>query len=356
MTPDTAPSTTPGDRPQQRSRVTLRDVARHAGVDVSTVSRVLRKTPDATVGQATRERIQEAASTLGYRPNLMARSLRTARTNCLGIVVPQLDNPVFQQLILAVEETAARHGQTTVIYHMDDQHRPAQTIADLAAANQVDGLIIATRMIADGELGPLQDLACPYVVINESPGTDLTVSFDYTEAARLATDHLLALGHRRIALLNGPRGRLNAERRLTGYNMACDAAGISPDDRFVVEAGFGFKRGRTAMGDLLATATPPTAVVAATLPVGIGALAAAQKAGIRVPDDLSLVAMHDALLAEMVFPQLTTVRFPVAAMGQATVDSLLEILNGSTPSLPLQLEPEGIIERASTAALRGSSN
>lgn len=335
--------------PQARGRVTLRDVARQAGVDVSTVSRVLRQTPDATVGEATRERILESASSLGYRPNLMARSLRTARTNCLGIVVPQLDNPVFQQLILAVEETAARHGQTTVIYHMDDQHRPAQTIADLAAANQVDGLIIATRMIADGELGPLKDLACPYVVINESPGTDLTVSFDYTEAAWLATDHLLTLGHRRIALLNGPRGRLNAERRLTGFNKACDDHAIPDECRYVVEAGFGFKRGRAAMGELLASPDRPTAIVAATLPVGIGALAAAQNAGIIVPADLSLVAMHDALLAEMVSPHLTTVRFPVAEMGEATVNSLLEILNGSKPALPLQLKPEGIIERASTA-------
>lgn len=329
-------------------RPTLRDVAREAGVDVSTVSRVLRRTADAATTADTRRRIEEAALRLQYRPNVLARGLRMKRTGAIGIVIPQLDNPVFQQLVLAAEEEAAANGQSVVIYHVDETHRPAQSLVTLAQANQVDGLIIATLNVADSGLGALSELPCPFVLVNRAaPGVRASVSLDDAAGARLAVRHLAALGHRRIGFLAGPKGRYNADQRLAGFRAAMKDEGLEFDAALVGMAGYDFESGRAAMQRMVAEGRVGEAIVGVTLTATVGAVAAASAAGIRIPRDLSVVSIHDGMLAEMVQPPITAVRFPVARMAREAVRALRASIEGEAVDLPLVLPPEGMTFRAS---------
>lgn len=331
----------------------MRDVAREAGVDVSTASRVLRRTPDAATSAETRGRIEAAATRLNYQPNVLARGLRMKRTGAIGVVVPQLDNPVFQELILAAEEEAAENGQSVVIYHIDETHRPGPSLAGLARANQVDGLIVATLNIADPGLDALAELSCPLVLVNRvAPGIEASVSLDDAAGARLAVRHLAGLGHRRIGFLAGPPGRYNADQRLAGFRDGLAEAGLDFDPALVETAGYDFASGRAAMERLIGKRAVPGAIVGITLTATVGAVAAGAAAGIAMPRDVSVVAIHDGLLAEMVQPQITAVRFPVRRMAQLAVRALHALIKGEAATLPLVLPPDGVVVRASCAPPR----
>jgi len=330
------------------ARPTLRDVALAAGVDVSTVSRVLRQTKDAATSAETSARIRDAADSLGYRPNLLARTLKTARSNSIGIVVPYLDHPMNQQLIAAVEDVARPLGQSVIIYHVDEGHKPVHTLQDLASYSQVDGMIIAARVIMEGELGPLQSLGCPYILINETAGAADAVAFDNRAATHLATDHLVGLGHRRIALFPGPLGRFNAERRREGFLAATERAGLRPQDAFVVGSPHGYREAADAMAVFLASERGASAIIAATIPIALGVNAALVDAGLSVPKDLSLIVMHDGTLAEIARPSLTSIRFPIADLGRIAVEQLLRKIGGQPANLPQRLPPLGLVERQST--------
>lgn len=330
------------------ARPTLRDVAQEAGVDVSTVSRVLRETKDAATSAETSVRIRNAADRLGYRPNLLARTLKTSRSNSIGIVVPYLDHPMNQQLITAVEDVARPNGQSVIIYHVDEDHKPVHTLQDLASYSQVDGMIIAARVIMEGELGPLQSLGCPYVLINETGGAADAVAFDNGAATRLATDHLVGLGHRRIALFPGPLGRFNAERRREGFLDAAVHAGLAPQDTRTVGSPHGYREAAAAMADFLKGEGGTSGVIAATIPIALGVYAAIVDAGLSVPRDMSLVVMHDGTLAEIARPSLTSIRFPICDLGRIAVEQLMRKISGQTADLPQRLAPTGLVERQSS--------
>lgn len=351
--PDHAPVARGRGTIVDRPRPTLRDVAREAGVDISTASRVLRRTVDAATSTETRQRIEDAARRLQYQPNVLARGLRLKRTGSIGVVVPQLDNPVFQELVLAAEEEAAAIGQSVIIYHIDETHRPAQSLVGLAQANQVDGLIVATLNVADSGLGALRELPCPFVLVNRAAdGVDASVSLDDAAGAGLAVRHLADLGHRRIGFLAGPAGRYNADQRLAGFRAGLAGAGLDFDPAFVETAGYDFVSGRTGMRRLIEAGTVPEAIVGVTLTTAVGVIAAAAEAGIDVPRDLSVVAIHDGILAEMCRPRLTTVRFPVGRMARLAVQALRCRIDGDPFDLPVVLPPDGIVVRDSCAERR----
>lgn len=348
-------------RPPTQRPPTLRDVARLAEVDSSVVSRVLRGASGANVRPETRERIEQVARDLGYSPNPLARGLRTQRTNCLALVVPQLDNPVFQQIAQGAERAAAARGFALVIYHVRDAAQERERLEHLVRSIRVDGVVIATLMMAGDAhqfFAPpfFERLGLPCVLVNrEAPGVPNFVSADDEAGAHLATTHLLRLGHRRIAHIAGPHGRYNAIRRREGYERALREAGVEPEARLVVPADYSFEGGRNAMATLLNAGM--TAVFATTLLSGVGALRTLADAGRRVPDDVSVIALHDAPLAEMVTPTLTTVRFPTEEMGADAVDAVIDQIDGPNDGQPRRVErrlaPEGLIERGSCAPHTG---
>jgi LacI family transcriptional regulator len=333
------------------SKTTLIDVAREAGVDVSTASRVLRGETSQRIREETKARIFQAAETLRYRPNLVARALRTATTYTLGIIVPQLDNPVFASAIRGAEQAATDEGYSLLISHRAPG-QTATTIANLSQVNRVDGLLVAS--LDDDEIlrSDLNVADVPYVLLNRMlSGAALAVVLDSRAAARQATEHLIALGHRRIAHLGGRSGGFNAGERLAGYNDALEHAGIAYDARLVRAAGYTFEGGCKAMYALLEDA--PTAVMAATLVSAAGAMSVLHAHGLAIPADISVISVHDAAVAKMLYPALSTVGMPTEEMGHVAATLLIRLLRGETPDKVAALPPSGLVLRDSTAPPKG---
>lgn len=343
-------------RPAQRSAVaTLSDVAERAGVDVSTASRVLRGEAGQRVREETRARILAAAEALGYRANPVARALRTARTHTLGIAVPQLDNPVFAAAIAGAESVAAARGYALLISHLEVSLPAKDAYARLAQLNRVDGLLAAT-LEEDAPLAEaLAEAGVPFVALNRVLPGACSVALDNVAAVRVAIDHLVSLGHRRIAHLAGRVGGWNGRLRLAGWRAALRAHGIRPDPELIEHAGYTAAGGAAAMAALLSRVrTRPTAVLAATLVSAAGALRTLRQAGLAVPGDMSVAALHDGPVAELVEPQLTTVALPAEAMGAAGAEALIGMIEGGEVSAATTLlPPRGLIRRASTGPVPG---
>lgn len=330
--------------------VKLSDVAQAAGVDASTVSRVLNDDPRCRVGDATRERIFAVARDLGYKPNAIARGLRTARTRTLGFAVPQLDNPVFAQILIGATAAAHARGYDLVMSLVEDISGGSGVYERLAHTNRVDGLLVATLEDDQTLLKALERASVPYVVVNRKVrGVENCVSFDNFAVAKEATEYLLSLGHRRIAHLAGNLNGSNGTRRLAGYQAALEAAGVRPDPRLVAEAGYTLGGGARAAEALLATRPRPTAILAATVLSAAGALKVLHASGIEVPGEVSVMSIHDVEIAEMLLPPLTTIRLPLRRMGEVATQGLVDLLEDKAGSVARTLRPDGINVRESTA-------
>ncbi len=331
----------------------MSDVAAAAGVDPSTASRVLNDETRHRVGSSTRERVLACAKALGYQPNPLARGLRTSRSYTLGIAVPQLENPVFPEIILGAETAARARGYSLLISHSGDAGGDARNYEQLAKVSRVDGLLVATLEDDDLLRQSLARTSLPFVVLNRKlAGVENHVVFDSFAAAKLATEHLLLLGHRRIAHLAGRLYGYNGTRRLAGYRDALKAAGIDFDSGLVVAAGYTFEGGELAMRELLARNNHPSAVVAATVLAAAGALKVLHAENIRVPAQMSIIGIHDAAIAEMLHPPLTTVRLPLREMGACATRGLIDLIEQKSQRVAQTLAPERVVVRESTARLR----
>jgi LacI family transcriptional regulator len=327
-------------------RTKLADVARLAGVDVSTASRVLRGEATQRIRAETRERVLQSARTLNYAPNQLARGLRMARSATFGIVVPQLDNPVFASAIFGAEKATLRHGYSLLIAHRGSEATDS-VYQRMSHGNRVDGLLVAS--LDDDKLlrDELEAAQVPFVLLNRQlAGAPHAVVLDSRAATEIAVDHLVALGHRRIAHLAGRPGGFNAGERLAGYRGALKRHGIAFDPSLVAVAGYTAEGGAAAMRQLLAMR--PTAVLGATLVTAAGAMAVLHEAGLQIPQDVSVVGLHDAPVATMLYPQLTTVRMPTERMGELAADLLIALVEGRTPDAVAPLPPDGMVIRSST--------
>jgi LacI family transcriptional regulator len=323
-------------------RVTLADVARAAEVDLSLVSRVLRG-EEIKVRAETKERILHHAQQLGYRPNAAARSLKTAKAGAFGLVIPTFNNPVYAQIITGAEAAAARLG--CVMMTTSGEGWDRANWLEALDGGRVDGLLVAGGSTLD-----LSNLQVPHLLVNRAvEGNSRFVVLDDEKAARMAVGHLVELGHRRLAFLGGPAGADTAVRRLTGFEAACDAAGL---DRLgePVSGDYTFEGGKLAMQRMIQSRITFTGLVAANLPSAIGALEAVLDAGKFVPDDVSIVAIHDAEIAGIVRPSLTTVQMPLAQLGARAI----ELLSTTSPTAPITEvvdQPMRLVVRASTGAV-----
>ena len=302
------------------------------------------------VGVATRERVLAFAKALGYQPNSLARGLRTSRSYTLGIAVPQLENPVFPEIILGAETAARARGYSLLISHSGDASGDTRNYEQLASVSRVDGLLVATLEDDVPLTRSLARTSLPFVVLNRKlAGIENHVVFDSFGAAKLATEHLLSLSHRRIAHLAGRERGYNGIRRLAGYRNALEAAGIAFDENLVVAGGYTFEGGELAMRELLARSDQPSAVVAATLLTAAGALKVLHAQKVRVPEQMSVVGIHDAALADMLHPPLTTVRLPLHEMGASATRGLIDLIEGKCGHVATTLAPERLVLRESTA-------
>lgn len=309
---------------------TIRDVARLAAVSTATVSNVL--THARSVAPETRERVQKAIEALGYSPHPAARSMRAGTSRLLGLIVADIINPFFTELVHSVERAAHASGYSVLLCNSDEDLEREQQCLQVLHAQRVDGIILAATGHSSKErTGALGRLRVPVVLVDRGFaefGLD-SVILDNRSAALQAMRHLLGFGHRRIAMIGGPVTLSTGAQRLAGYRESLLEAGVPYDDTLVRDAGFREQPAYEAVRALLKQESRPTAIFGANHLIAIGTMRAISDAGLRCPQDVSVVSIDDFAWANAFHPRLTVVAQPVAEMGEAAVGMLLGRLDGS---------------------------
>jgi LacI family transcriptional regulator len=340
------------------SSATLKDVALRAGVDTSTVSRVLREDPGQSVRDETRARILAVAAELGYRPHPLARALRTRRSDTIGLIIPTLQNIAFAETTHGIQAAAAAAGKVVLVLEsdalIDGQHPGSldETFSRLYADGRVDGLLIAFATIDDVTVSRLVGRRVPAILINRrTTGIQGSVVVDDTRGSFKAVTHLINLGHHRVGFVGFEEQTDTAVRRELGYRSAIEAAGLAVDDRFITRGPLSMEAGRAAVERVLRgpSTKRPTALFVSSLLESIGVLRGLRELGFRVPQDISVVGFNDHEVASYLEPPLTTVRMPNFKMGEEAVRLLLRTIDGGRRrDVIIQDDPQ-IVERGSTA-------
>lgn len=315
-----------------KNRPTIYTIASELGVAPSTVSRALNPNTSHRVGADTIERVKAKARELGYSANRAAASLRTHRTSTLGLVVPRLTDGVVAVMSEAAEDTARRSGYQVVTTSTSDEPSREKEIVDFLRSRDVDGLILATAMEGDTLLDELAEDGVPFVLMNRSSGTYVSIAADDELGGYLATSHLLGQGHEKIGYIAGPLSTSTSRQRLEGYLRAHDEAGTPTDPSLLVESSFRLEGGMTGANRLLSRVSRPTAILAVTDQVAIGAMAAARDLGLAVPKDLAVVGYNDSELAALLQIPLSSIRLPLADIGRMAAETLLRLLDGEEVS------------------------
>lgn len=334
--------------------MTIKDVARAAGVSPSTVSRVLTGDRSLRVGEETRARIVATAQQLQYTPSRAARAVRGGSSGALGFAVHDISNPVYAEVIRGAQRAASRHGLVVLLADVAELARDSAVFASVVRSRSIDGLLLLPAGVDDDrEVAEEVRGVVPAVVVADRGHGLASVSLRDRDAAAVATGHLLELGHRDIAHLRLDGDGHRGAERVRGWREAMAAAGLpAPDDRLVV-GGHTAESGRAAVAELLRSGAPPTAIVAATALTAVGALSALRDAGLRVPQDVSVIGVHDVFFAEHLSPPLTAVRLAMQALGEAAVELLVATLDGAPPrDVVLDEEPE-LVVRGTTGPVGG---
>ncbi len=328
--------------------VTARDVARRAGVSTSTVSHVLNGTRG--VSKELRSRVLAASEELAFEPSTIARSLKTNHSEMIGLIVPGV-NPYFMDVLLGVEQVAERRGYSVIFCHSHEDAARERAYLRLLRGRRVDGIVLVPNLGPSEEIDRLIRIGCPLVLVDRGiPGRSIDlVTVDNEPAAYLGTRHLLDQGHTRIAMVTGDPAVYSSEPRVRGYRRAMAEAGLEFDDE-LVECGFGRTReGHEATLRLLSHRNHPTALMAGNDLMSIGALAAIQELGLRVPEDLAYVGFDELEWAGLVKPPLTTVAQPVAEIGRTAAELLLNRIEGDSAGSARR------VALSATLMVRGSS-
>ncbi len=329
----------PGIRKTQRP--TMKDVARLAGVSVQTVSVVVND--KAVVSAETRDRILAAIDELGYRPQAVARSLRTGTTNTIGLMVADITNPFFSRMADAVEDHAHAAGYNVILYNTHSDPERERTYLHIAAQRWVDGMLFVTTTDTLHGLRELQDADIPVVAIDRIPnGYDgPSVILDNTRTGTMVAEHLLDLGHQRLAHICGPLDLRLSIERLESFHEAIRARGLEPLPHAVGDAAWSCESGYDSMRGLLSRDPAPTAVFASNDRLAIGAMRAASEAGLRIPQDISVVGVDNIELAPYQTPPLTTVRQSLSDVATLATRILLDLVAGRLPErTQVVFEPE----------------
>jgi LacI family transcriptional regulator, galactose operon repressor len=340
----------------KRQKITIQDVAEMAAVSPMTVSRVLNN--NGAVKEATRQRVQQAMRSLNYRPNLMARSLAGRSGLFIGLIYRNPSYGYLSEFLLGALSACRRLGHNLIVEEpmLDRKMVDLELIERRFLDTSIQALIVVPPLSDDPELiDVLERLKMPYVCVSPRLNnyTGASVGMNEIDAAREMTEYLLGLGHERIGFIKGPPDHRASELRLTGYKRALEARGRPFDARVISEGDFTYVSGMRLTRKLLDAGPSPTAIFASNDDMAIGAITAVHQAGLRVPEDVSIVGFDDAAAASSTWPPLTTIRQPIREMASSAIEILERVVNdtnsgGSVPPEKLRL-PYKLVVRQSTA-------
>jgi LacI family transcriptional regulator, galactose operon repressor len=335
---------------QAPARATIRDIASQAGVSIATVSRVLNERPD--VSAETREAVLRVVREQGFSTNRGARALSLGKTGIVGLTLPFVHAAYFSAILAGAAEALYERDMRIVLCPTLHEHDREVTLLERLMRGTTDGAILLLPSESADELLTLRHQGYPFVVVDaREPAPDgiPVVSAAHAAGAKQATEHLLNLGHRRIAAITGVAGWTATEERVNGFKGALASAGIIPDPALIVESNWEIPGGIEAAEQLFALPEPPTAIFAFNDNLAIGAFQAARAARLRIPEDISIVGFDDSEQATIVTPLLTTVRQPLEELGRIGISLLLRLMEGKrVEALRVELATK-LVVRESTA-------
>lgn len=330
---------------------TIYDVARTAGVSTSTVSHVLNGTR--YVSDDTKQRVHLAMKQLRYRPNSLARGLVRQETQTIALIVADNVNPFFAELARSIEDYGFAAGYNVILCNSDRSTAKELAYLDMLISKRVDGIVYTTMSTELDQLQPLLDNKIPLVTFEREYEQIDAILLDNVQAGHDATRHLIDLGHRRIACICGPDAKTRSHARIQGYERALDSAGIRFDPDLIQAGDWTCQSGQQAARQLFELSSPPSAIFASNDMMAIGALTFLHEAGIRVPEDVSIIGLDNIALSAFTSPPLTTVATPIAEVGRRLFALLFDRMSGRRSPAPQRFTVHGeIVVRGSTARYR----
>jgi LacI family transcriptional regulator len=329
---------------------TIYEVSKLAGVSLATVSRVINNSGKVT--SATRSKVEAAMRELGYRPNAIAQSLASSRSNSVGLLVPELHGPFFGIMMSSIEDELRASGKHLIISagHSDEQEE--RESIEFLISRQCDALILHCFAVPNSYLlGLVQSELAVFVIGRDIPGlSERCFYLDNEEGSYLATRALIELGHSNLAYLAGPLWKSDAKARYQGFRRALDEAGLAFHEELLTEGNYQEVTGREGMRQLLRTGTPFSGIVCANDEMAVGVIDEARERGMRIPDDLSVIGFDNVFFTRYMHPALSTVNYPVDVMGRMAAKCVLrEVYDQNDVEVQNRYQPR-LVLRASTTA------
>ncbi len=338
--------------PNHDSVVTIKDVAVRAGVSVATVSRVL--TGKAHVRSVVRERVQQAATALSYRPNRMARNFRTRRSQFIGLIISDIENPFYTSMVRAIEDATYAEQYSLLLCNSDEDPGKEQVYIEFMRDEHVAGVIASPTEEATTSLQSLLDAGIPVVAIDRrSTKTPVdTILLDHVKSSHELAKHLIEHGHRRIGAIIGVPTSTSGHERMSGFRRALEEAGIAVDEQLIRVVKPTEETGYAAARDLMSMAQPPTALFTGNNLLTVGALKALHTLGLSIPKDVSLVGHDELPWMSLLAPGITVAAQPIYEMGKQAVEMLLARIQGDKqPIREVRLDPRLIIRQSCAKVL-----
>ena len=327
---------------------TIYEVSELAGVSLATVSRVINKS--GKVKAQTREKVEAAMKTLGYRPNMIAQSLATRRSNSVGVLIPELHGPFFGVVLSGIEDELRAEGKHVIITAGHSDEAVEKDSIEFLSSRNCDALILHVYAVSNEYIEQLRESDIPVVVIGRCiPGMENNcISIDDEYGGYVATKTLLELGHRQLASITGPLWKNDGKQRLAGYRRALDEYGLDFNRELLAEGNYEEASGRQGMRRLLQQEIPFTGLVCANDEMAAGAIKVAQQRGMTIPDDLSIIGFDNVFFTTYMNPTLSTVHYPIDVMGRMAARCVLRDVYGRNGmDIQNRFEPI-VVRRAST--------
>ncbi|MBO1513588.1 LacI family DNA-binding transcriptional regulator [Metabacillus bambusae] len=307
----------------------MSDVAKLANVSPATVSRVL-SNPE-LVSKETRQKVLDVINEVNYKPHIVARQFRTKETKIILVVVPDITSAFFSKVLRGIEHVAVNNGYQVILGDTENDIEREKEYINLLLQKQADGMVLLTARLNKTKLEEISEhfpmvLACEYMDGLNVP----TVSIDNISSARKATEHLIKLGHTKIAHITGPINVILSRDRMRGYQQAMMSHDLDIDSAYIQEGDFSFESGYNQTLKLLALENPPTAVFAFNDEMAMGAIKAAKDSGLKAPEDLAVVGFDNVKMSSVIEPNLTTINQPKYEIGKKAMELLLKLINGES--------------------------